>query len=216
MRAGENILGQLEKFKGSISPSGKGFDERSMRRLRRIDEAIEVEQATFQVHFDEPPTAAILAHLVAELDREARRVATSFERDVPLEKLQGRGTRLIPPDQGLVVEAATQGSLDLNVILGGIYQTFTGQPLSFVLNLASLLGYSRAAVRALIPAQQAHEDETERAVIVEVPIFYSSGRKKDEIRSRHARVVVPAGTNSSIRIRVQSYDGTGVEVELDE
>jgi len=173
-----------------------------------LDREFEVSDAEIRVSFPEAPTAYELALTLDEIDREARRMVAALQRGLRVNALRGRGTRLVPTRDGLVVRAATPGSLDVALMLGGLYQAVTSQPLSFALNLAALVGYTRASIRT------ATTKRTRNAVSVRLP-------RHAEARSAGARAqaevsqpdILIEGSYSRVTIRYQSDDGTWLEVD---
>lgn len=114
--------------------------------------SLEIAGASMGLRFSEAPTASALSLALQDVDRQARRTATAIERNVPPRDLFGRGVRLQPLAEGLIVTRAREGSLDVIVLLGGLYSAATSQPLSFALNVSSLLQLTRIGVRAVLPS----------------------------------------------------------------
>lgn len=172
-----------------------------------------VEAAAVRLRFDAPPPAAALATALVDVDRAARRTATALDRRVPPSALFGRGTRLVPPAQGLVVEDARPGSLDVDMLLGGIFGFVVGQPMSFVLNVASLLQYGRLAIRAILPS-----GGNETAEVQVAPTVPDRGDRPLQLRGTiqvptpHGMVSVPESFRY-VRIEFKSTDGTRLEFE---
>jgi len=191
------------------------------RQLRAIDLEVPVTGVSMRIRFVETPTAAALARSLDETDRQARRVVAAFERGVRPENLRGRGTRLVPPALGLVVERADPGSLDLLLGLGGLYQVVTSQPLSFALNLAALVGYGKAAVRAIDPRLPDKLSE----INVHLPTlphadhetYHPEGltlaRTTSARPPRGLAVARIPSDYTDVRIRVEYADGTSIDIE---
>lgn len=155
MFAGEKVLRALEEAArggdvvhdaGALIEAGRGA---------RFD----VSDASMRIFFSKAPTASALSAALEEIDRQARRTATALEKKRPPSTLFGRGVHLKPLADGLVVERADAGSLDVLLLLGGLYGTVISDPVSFALNVSSLLGYGRMAFRAVLPSgKERHRD----------------------------------------------------------
>jgi hypothetical protein len=184
--------------------------------LERIERDLTIENARIDIVFADIPTATALAHSLDQTDREARRVVAGFELGARPESLRGRGVRLVPTERGLRVERAEPGSLDVVLLLGGLYQAVTSQPLSFALNLAALLGYGRAVLRAVGLAGATATPE----ISVELPAMpvsdeaYPSGLTTGDPAPPPgvARVQIPS-SYSNVLFRMRLADGTCVEIE---
>lgn len=180
---------------------------------RRLPEP-DVVRASVRLHFSEPPTASALAAVLQEVDRHARRTVTSFETGVPPSALFGRGVHLRPLADGLVVEQAREGSLEVVLLLGALYGAITSQPLSFALNLASLLEYSQVVVRSLLPDGKQRSKELRVA-----PTHRPQGSTDEawsadtiEIPTPHGIIRVPAHFEH-VRCDYESPDGSKLTVE---
>lgn len=156
-------------------------------------EAAPSRENRMELYFAEPPSAADLGNALILVDREARRVARALEERVPPSSIRGEARRFGPTHRGLVVESARAGSLDVAVQLGGIYEAVVSQPLSFVLNVASLLQYSRLVVRSFIPSGSSSEE------VLEVP-------------TEHGPVKVPQSMNR-FRLKIVNSDGSRIEFD---
>jgi hypothetical protein len=174
----------------------------------------QVEHASMGLYFPESPSAYALATALLAVDREARRTATALERKLQPQALFGRGVRLVPPARGLVVENFEPGSLDVLMVLGGIYSVVTSQPLSFILNVASLLQYGRLAVRATLP-----EKAGDRRMEVTVASAHRHANGDTESSPNPLVLTTPAGTilvpnrYSHVTLTVESTDGSRVHFE---
>jgi hypothetical protein len=165
-------------------------------RIRLVEGELGIESGGVDLLFAEEPTAATFARSLGTIDREARRVATGLEEVGSPDWAWGR--YIMPTKRGLRVERADPGSLHVLLALGGLYKIVTSQPLSFALNLGAMLGYARAAVRALGPGHR-----RTREVTIGLP------RRADDWRVR-----VPADY-PTVRIRLTSSDGSSIEVECE-
>lgn len=116
---------------------------------RRLPQA--VEHAELGLYFRDSPPATALGNTLISLDREARRIVRALDERRSPADLRKRGTRLGPTRSGLVVERAEEGSLDVVVLLGGLYGAVVSQPLSFALNLASIIQYGHLIIEAVTP-----------------------------------------------------------------
>jgi hypothetical protein len=187
--------------------------------VRAVEPELSVERGSIDVLFDETPTASNLAMAVDEVDRDARRVVAAFERGVRPEHLRGRGVRLVPPGRGLHVERADPGSLDVVLVLGGLYQAITSQPLSFALNLAALLGYGKATLRAMNPRRR----RPAREITIRLPVLPKGehhaiepgDQATPELPSGEGAHVEVPSSYSSVHIRMTSSDGTSIEVDCE-
>jgi hypothetical protein len=164
-------------------------------------------------HFSVAPTASALASALLELDREARRTATAIRRRVSTAELFGRGRRLEPLKDGLVVQEARAGSLDVTLALGGLYTIVTSQPLSFMLNLASLAGYGRVVVRVLTPGGR------ERAHRLSVaptgpPPPAAPGDAAMRVPTPDGDIVVPARF-TYVKLHARGADGSIIDIEAE-
>jgi hypothetical protein len=97
------------------------------------------------------------------IDRECRTIAAANQAGQAAHVLRLTGAPIVPAGEGLEVKQALDGSLIVDLLLGGLYNAITGQPVSFALNLASLLGYTRAVVRRL------RGNDPPREIPVQVP-----------------------------------------------
>lgn len=182
-------------------------------RLRgaEMEVAQRIEDASMTLSFSESPTASALAGALAQFDRESRRTVRAFERGVSPRSLFGRGVRLKPLREGLVVEDARPGSLDVSLLLGGLYTAITSQPLSFALNLAALVSYSRATVRALLPDGKGESRDV--AVIPREIPYEEAFADGVLIHTPHEVVFVPASMKAA-RIDYETRDGSKLSVEF--
>lgn len=171
---------------------------------------LEVSDGRIRVHFADAPVAASLAAAVGTVDLEARRAATALQRRLRPEQLRGRGARLIPPREGLIVTRADPGSLDVSLLLGGLYTVVTSQPVSFALNFGELLGLGQLAVRAVLPGGK---DES-----AEVLVSSESGTILGTQDSQPLIVPTPHGLltipeDVSVEIEIDFFDGTKLRLK---
>lgn len=162
------------------------------------------------MHFADAPVAASLAATVGTVDLEARRAATALQRRLHPEQLRGRGTRLIPPREGLVVNRADPGSLDVALLLGGLYTIVTSQPVSFALNFGELLGFGQMAVKAVLPGGK--EESTEVLVSSELGTFLGPQDSQPLIvPTPHGFLTIPEDV--SVEIEMDFHDGTKLRLK---
>lgn len=192
----------------------RGIDNPEEWILATALEPLVVANAAMGLSFADAPTAAALSGALAEVDRNARRVATAIDRQIPPRQLFGRGKRILPPTEGLIVQRAQEGSLDLLLLLGGIYQAVISQPLSFVLNVASLLQLGRLGVRAIMP--KGDEKSTELKI---APTKLDSeihrelfGDDAIELPTPHGMVRVPKKFQH-VRFYLETSDGSKLYFE---
>ncbi len=140
------------------------FTDRLLPAVADAERLIDVDDMNIGLLFEQSPTASALARGLDEMDRQARRVVAASRLGVRPETLRGRGVRLVPRSQGLIVERADAGSLDVLVALGGLYQAVVSQPVSFVLNMAALMEYSKAMIRLPRP-----RDSKADGIVVRLP-----------------------------------------------
>lgn len=176
----------------------------------------EVEALSIQLYFPTSPTASTLAASLEDVDRQARRIATAFLSGQSIDELYGRGKRLLPRAQGLTVEEARRGSLDVSVGLGAIAGIVLSDPVSFALNLLSLLDYGKAAVRAVTTRSTTELDiQIERPVdVAQDDDPHGTGPQPGVLRVAAEGVLVEVpDTHSAIRIRIAARDGSSVEID---
>ncbi|MGD0452395.1 MAG: hypothetical protein ABSB69_02250 [Solirubrobacteraceae bacterium] len=194
--------------------SYRSFVDYAETSVRAIDRELVVESGRIQILFSDTPTAAELARSVDEIDREARRVAAAFDRNTRPEYLRGRGVRLVPTERGLRVQRADPGSLDVVLLLGGLYQAITSQPVSFALNLAALLGGGKTVLRAVDPRRRKPTSE----ITVILPVMPMAARpgelKTDNDAPPPPQIAVVHATGTDrVRASATFADGTIFEVE---
>jgi hypothetical protein len=171
---------------------------------------LEVSDGLVRVHFPHAPVAASLAATVGTVDLEARRAATALQRRLHPEQLRGRGTRLIPPREGLVVDRADPGSLDVALLLGGLYTIVTSQPVSFALNFGELIGLGQLAVKAVLPGGK--EESSEVVVSSESGTFFGTkDRQQLIVPTPHGILTIPE--DASVEIEMDFFDGTKLRIK---
>jgi hypothetical protein len=197
----------------------RSFTDELDPQLRIVDRELAVESVSLSIWFSKSPTATALARSLDETDRQARRVVAGFQRGVRPESLRGRGVRLVPPALGLVVERADPGSLDLLLGLGGLYQTITSQPLAFALNLAALLGYGKATLRALDPRAKPTKEITVKLPVVPNADHeqYDPDRRIPRLPPHTASLNVAEAKIPSdytrVHVHVTMPDGTAIDID---
>ncbi len=206
----ETVVQYLEEFEGRTIENPWVMTERFQALNLRVT------SASVSLHFSQAPTASSLAAALQDIDRHSRRVATAFEQQVPPAKLFGRGVHLKPLADGLIVESAAPGSLDVEMTLGAIYTLVISNPISFALNLASLMKFGRVGVKALLL-----EGESRRASLRVAPTPDPSSAMPDswsadviEIPTVHGVVRVPTHM-ASMRLTYRGPDGTELTVEAE-
>jgi hypothetical protein len=211
----------FDRLSGVLEPAGdyRAFVNAVEPLVRAVEPELAVERGSIEVLFGDTPTATDLAAAVDEVDRDARRVVAAFERGVRPEDLRGRGVRLVPPSRGLRVERADPGSLDVVLVLGGLYQAITSQPLSFALNLAALIsGGKKAVVRVLAPAHR----KPSREMTLSLPMLPAGGRHaggsteagENDLQAPPVALVQTTGY-AKLRARMTSSDGSTIEIEAE-
>src|SRR5438552_3926128 len=127
MRGSEVVLGRLQEWAqtGAGVENFTSFYSDVLPLVREAESGIETESASMSVLFRTSPTVGAFVDVVDTVDREARRAVAGMLRGVPPHTLRGRGVRLVPRSDGLVVEQAQPGSLDVILLLGGLYNVVT-------------------------------------------------------------------------------------------
>jgi len=105
----------------------------------------------------------------------------------------------------LAVKRAEPGSLDIELLFGGLYTVITSQPVSFALNFADLLGYGRLAVKAILPGDN---EETTEVVFTSQSGSYVGVRDGQTllVPTPHGPLVVP--DDFSVDLEMDFPDGT--------
>jgi hypothetical protein len=185
-------------------------------RYGRVERGYAVDDASMVLRFSAPPVASALAAALLEIDREARRTATAIERRVPPEDLRGRGVRLVPLADGLVVHDAQPGSLNVLLLLGGIYSAVTSQPLSFALNVASLMGYGKLTVRGLLPDGRQRRKQGRvgpSRLRLRSGVYEEAFGPAVRIPTPHGDVIVPQDVEH-LTLHLRGADGSEFDLEM--
>jgi hypothetical protein len=189
------------------------FEQVVTRRVTQAERSLEISEAELGIVFSETPSVAAVVDALSQIDREARRVAAGFRDDVSPNQLRGRGVRLVPRAEGLVVRDASAGSLDIVILLGALYSLVTSQPVSFALNIAALLGYSKMVIQAVLPSQDAGETELEVP-----PLDVLDSVEVTDVPDESALVSTPFGPViipkdfEYLRIDYKGRDGTELKI----
>lgn len=209
---------ESERIVQLLSPGPLGFDE-SLSRAADVDRNYRAEVINMQLVFGSEPTATALAQRLYRLDLETRRTAANLRNP------GGRvdpGAPPLPSSLGLRVRGTYQGSLVVD-LAAAAYAAATSQPLSFVLNVASLAGYSRLAltsglsgerVRAFVrlrgrgPLPVDHED-------LEPPEISRTDTAPVEFKDHEGREISLRGDFTKLEIEIKSQDGDTLRVNCE-
>jgi hypothetical protein len=206
MNAGDELLRVLEDATGKT-----GRIETPWDWIYAPATNISADEVTIHLRFRDPPSAGAIAYALAEVDRQARRTVTAMERQTTPSALFGRGVRLRPVSEGLRVVDARPGSLDVDLILGGLYAVVLSQPVSFVLNLVSLLQYGHVLVRVVRPNRKQEQREIEVAH-TERPQYAEPAEGTISVAGPYGPISVP-DRFEHVRVNVRTSDGTTFEFE---
>lgn len=178
------------------------------RRRSEVGHVDRIHDASITLQFADAPTARTLSIALLHLDREARRTAQSIQEDIPPWIMRAHRRRLRPSREGLVVKDARSGSLEVLLLFGCLQSAVTSQPISFALNLAALIGYTRTVIRAILPNGQ--EERRAVEVVREPPEEYTRGIV---FRDSSREVFIPMELNAA-KIRFKADDGSELQIEL--
>lgn len=216
MTQAESVFKQLAAIGPTTLESDdiETFAHRLLPAIGSAERRIDVAEMSLILRLHEMPTASALARALDELDREARRVVAARRRGVRPETLRGRGVHLVPRRQGLVVERAEPGSLEVLLGLGALYQAVVSDPVSFVLNVAALMDYGKSVLR--LPGRR-----TEKSIVVRLPEllppdaheFYTDA-ESDVPSPMRGEVKIPS-EYSKVTVRIKGSDGSSIKIDCE-